>query len=369
MSEESAFKNWINTDVVSLIASEIKAVAPSFNASEFSKISPQLSTLELKNRVLLITDALKVHLPQDYLKALKILVLVIKRDKLTGFTLWPLSEYIGQFGVEHFEESMKAMHLMTQKFTSEFAVRPYFLKDSKLALKFFKKFAKDPNHHVRRWASEGSRPLLPWGLRLPEFIEKPESTLEILELLKHDDELYVRKSVANHLNDISKHNPSVVLTLLSRWVKECPVEHKDKINWIKRHALRTLIKKGDPKALKLMGVSGKTEVSLSKLSLNQKTFKLNDSLVFTFKLQSKASRKQKLVIDYLIGFVKANGSVSKKAFKLKTIDLAAGDLTELKKSHSLKKITTMKYFSGTHTLSIQINGVMVQTIKWNFNIN
>lgn len=365
--EKKAFKEWINQDLVDKLAQEITDVYSTFNSKEFRKVSRMLSQFELKGRVLIITAELKKHLPEEYLKSLEIIINVIQRKNLKGFELWPFSEFIGQFGLNHFNESMNAMYLLTQQFTSEFAIRPFFLKDHQKVLKYFHRWSKDKNLHVRRWVSEGSRPLLPWGLKLSQFIDSPQLTISLLENLKFDEELYVRKSVANHLNDISKHHPDLIIKTLQEWEKSCPKIHIQKINWIKRQALRTLIKKGNLKALKLMGVSSKTEIKISDFKLNQIKFKLNDKLNFEFKITSQSNKEQTLVIDYKIDFIKSNGKLSPKIFKLKTIKLDAKKSLKIKKSHHLRAITTMKYYKGKHKLSIQVNGAICSEVNWDFN--
>jgi 3-methyladenine DNA glycosylase AlkC len=368
MENESAFKNLISPAVVEDLAREIAHVDPTFNRKGFLTVSKELPPLELKARVLAITSALRENLPSDYRKSVKILVDVLERGKLSGFSLWPFSEYIGQFGLEHFDESMDAMYVLTEKFTSEFAVRPFFLKDTAKTLRYFTKWATDPNHHVRRWVSEGSRPLLPWGARLPEFVKDPRPTLKLLERLKYDEELYVRKSVANHLNDISKSHPKLVLETLRTWQKSAPTKHEAKIAWIKRHALRTLIKKGDPGALRLMGVTGEARIRMSPLSLAKEKLKLGEKLEFHFEVRSTAAKRQKLVIDYVIHFVKANGELSPKVYKLKSIDLDPGEKIGIAKNHSLRPITTKVYHSGLHRVSIQVNGKVFSEKKWHFAV-
>lgn len=368
MESENAFKNLINKHVVELMGDEVGSVYPKFNKKEFNKITKELSSLELKARVLLLTKALRENLPSHYPEALKILVKVIEREKLTGFQLWPISEYISQFGLEDFDASMKAMYVLTQRFTSEFAVRPFILKNHIRVIKYFTKWASDKNVHIRRWVSEGSRPILPWGGKIPLFIMDPTQTLLLLDKLKFDEELYVRKSVANHLNDISKNHPSVVVDVLKMWQKSCPPSHQTKLDWIKRHSLRTLIKKGDKKALELMGVTGEAKIIISKINLNQKKYKLNDKLEFSFEVTSTSKTNQKLVIDYAIDFVKSSGKKSAKVFKLKSIELKGKESVAIRKSHSLKPITTMTYYKGVHHLYIQVNGKRMAEVNWPFDI-
>lgn len=364
MDDSSAFKNFINESVAKKISKGISAQYPDFNSKKFLTLVKDLKPLELKARVLLITKHLHLNLPTDYKKSLDILMSAMKEEEMSGFELWPFSEYISQFGLDHFDESMKAMYELTQRFTAEFAIRPFLLKNHTKVLKYFKKWTKDRNVHIRRWVSEGSRPLLPWGQRIPLFVMDPTHTLILLDDLRFDEELYVRKSVANHLNDISKNHPQVVIDVLRMWEKSVPEKHVDKLNWIKRHALRTLIKKGHKGALKLMGVEEGAKVKFSKLAPDKKKYKLNDSLKFSFFVKSESKKKQKLIVDYSIDFIKSNGKLGKKIFKLKTFELEAGEMIELKKAHSLKPITTMKYYSGTHHLTIQINGETMGTFEF-----
>lgn len=368
MENKNAFKHWINHETVATIAHAIESEYPSFNSKEFSKIAPTLKSLELKARVLEITKELKKHLPEDYSKSSNILVGVIQKSKLKGFNLWPFSEYISQFGTDHVETSLEAMEVLTEKFTSEFAVRPFLLQHSQQVLKFLSTRTKHSNVHVRRWVSEGTRPYLPWGQKVPHIAEKPELTLALLEKLKHDEELYVRKSVANHLNDHSKKHPDLVVQTLQRWEKEASTKHKPKIEWIKRHALRTLIKKGHDGALNLMGVSGKVKIKVENLKLSKKAYHLNDKLEFSFKIESQSSKPQKLIVDYGIDFVKSNGTSATKIFKLKTMDLKPKEKITIQKAHSLKKITTMKYYPGKHHVKIQINGQIHAQAAWNFSV-
>lgn len=368
MEKESAFKNFINKQSVQSIANEISKVHPSFKSKEFVQVSKKLAALEFRARAMIISDYLRKTLPEDYPQALKILVKVLRRKNLSGFTLWAFSEFISQHGTDHFDESMYAMYELTQHFTSEFAVRPYFIKDHKKTLSYFHKWAADKNVHVRRWVSEGARPLLPWGLRLHVFKENPELSVALLEHLKYDDELYVRKSVANHLNDVAKFAPDLVLSTLAKWQKECPKEQLDKINWIKKQALRTLIKKGNPKALKMVGAADKVEIALDDFKTSKSAYKMNDKLNFSFSISSKSKKKQNIVIDYVIYFVKANRKISPKVYKLKTFELSPKQTLLIEKNHSLKPITTMRYYGGEHFVALKINGKETEKLKWRFKI-
>jgi 3-methyladenine DNA glycosylase AlkC len=367
MENENAFKNWINPAVVKKIAHLFHGVYPAFSERNFLNISTQLKELELKGRVLVLTKGLRRELPVKFTEAAKIIKKVLMQKQLKGFELWPLSEYISQFGLDHFDESIELMYLLTQQFTSEFAIRPFLQKDPERVLKQFSTWLKDENVHIRRWISEGSRPLLPWGGKIQSFIERP-ATIHLLDALKYDEELYVRKSVANHLNDITKHHPELVLETLKKWIKSSPEQHLDKIHWIKKHALRTLIKQGHTKALGLMGASDKAEVKVSKFKMKKDKFKVGDVLEFQFILESTGKKEQKIIIDYGIGYVKSNGSISTKMYKLKSLNLGSKEIILIKKNHLLKKITTSTFYSGKHELIIQVNGKILKKVHWDFTI-
>ena len=177
----------------------------------------------------------------------------------------------------------------------------------------------------------------------------------------------MRKSVSNHLNDISKDHPDLLIKILKAWNKEAPEIHKAKIKWITKQALRTMIKKGHPGALGLMGVKHGAEVEVSKIKLNQKEYSLGDVLSFEFILESKSKKAQDVIIDYSIGFKKSNGSLVHKVFKLKALTLKAGEKLHVIKSHSLKKITTMTFYPGEHEVQIQVNGKIMKKASWKFH--
>lgn len=367
MENENAFKHMINARVAKSMSSAFKAAYPDFNSKRFEMLIPKLDALELKARSVLLKDGLKVELPESFPAAAKIISKVLRSDRLSGFQLWPVSEYIGECGLNDYEIAFDLMKELTPRFTSEFAIRPFLLRDHKQCLKILSKWTSDSNEHVRRWLSEGTRPILPWGGKVPAFIQDPTLTLPILEKLKFDEALYVRKSVANHLNDISKNHPELVVKILRQWIKDSPQEQLPKIEWIKRHALRVLIKKAHPGALKLMGVGDKSELKTGKLKLSAEVFKLGQVLEFELTVTSTAKKNQKLIVDYLIYFIKANGSLSPKVFKLKSLEIAPGEKIIISKRHPLKKITTMTFYKGKHEVSVQINGKIYAKAPWIFH--
>ena len=360
----NAFKHMISEVVVKKMASALASADKDFDKKTFVSATQKLAPLELKQRVILLREQLKKTLPQSYPKALEILLKSLKFNNLSGFDLWPYTEFIQTYGIGNPKASLEALHEITQLFTGEFAVRPFLREHPQETLKFLDKCTQDENVHVRRWASEGSRPRLPWGEKLHGHIKNPELGIRLLEKLKYDDELYVRKSVANHINDISKDNPDTVLALLKSWQKKAPAEHKAKIDWIIRHSLRSLIKAGNPKALQLIGANLDSKIRLSQFKLRQADLKINETLEFDFIIESEAKKQQKIIIDYAIHFVMANGQHSRKVFKLKNVILKPGEKLKIQKRHNLKPITTRRYNSGVHKLDVQVNGAVLAQKKW-----
>ncbi len=360
----NAFKLKIGKAMLVRIADEISHVYEKFNRKKFLGIEPGLHALELKDRVGHVREGLRSSLPDDYPVAVNILLRSLERERLEGFDLWPYTDFVEKYGSLDPSISLPTLKTMTRYFTSEFAIRPFIIKDERTTLLFLKNCAQDENIHVRRWASEGTRPLLPWGMRLEAFVKDPNPGLEILEILKFDEELYVRKSVSNHLNDISKHHPGKVVQTLKRWKKEAGKVHQKKVDWIIHRALRTLIKKGYRPALDLIGAEKRTAIRVSKIRISKAKVIVGSALAFQFSVRSLTSTPQKLVIDYRLHFLRNNGDHSLKVFKLKSVTLEGGKEVEIKKAHSLKPITTRRYFPGVHFLEILVNGKGYGKSKW-----
>lgn len=327
----------------------------------------KLETLEMKARVQIIRDELRRQLPNDFSKALPLLLLSAQNEKLQGFDFWPYTEFVQTYGLDHPNISLDALRELTKVFTSEWAVRPFIKRYPDITMKFLERSAQDKDANVRRWASEGSRPRLPWGERLQDFVNDPLPTLPILEKLKFDPELFVRKSVANHLNDIAKDHPDYVVDILNRWKSEASVNNLPKIEWTIKQSLRTLIKNGHPHALKLIGAE-KVKIEIHNFKIKQKKIRLGERLEFEMEIHSRSNLDQKLVIDYIVHFVKANNKTASKVFKLKTVQLPPEGILKIEKSHHLKKITTREYYPGLHRLELQVNGVTSNNQDWILDI-
>ncbi len=364
MENEDAFKHKFGRDLLVRMADSIQQVYPSFEHHRFIQLFPKLKGLEMKARVRFLRDELVKLLPSNYPQALAVLLDSTAAGKLRDFDLWIYTEYIQTCGLEHEAVSLEALKKLTTLFTSEWAVRPFLRRSPERTLKFLLACTTDKDERIRRWASEGSRPRLPWGERLHEFIARPESTLPILEALKFDDALFVRTSVANHLNDLAKDHPGQVLQLLKRWRTEAGKMHGLKIEWIIKRALRTLIKEGNPAALKLIGVDAEARIKVQDFTVAPKAITLGERLGFTLELVSLATTPQKLVVDYVIHFVKANGQTTPKVFKFKVLELPAGRTMRLQKTHHVKPVTTRRYYPGKNVLELQINGKSFGKKDW-----
>lgn len=361
----TAFKHWIDVALLRRMATALSSAHRGFEARSFLELADHLEPLELKQRVCLVREGLRARLPIEFPSAVAILLGSLKHKNLTGFDLWPYTEFVQTYGLEHFDESMNALRELTKLFTAEFAVRPFLRLYPERTLLRLSEWANDKDIHVRRLVSEGTRPRLPWGERLGHFIKNPALTLVLLEQLKHDPELYVRKSVANHLNDIAKDHPELVVKTLKRWLaRSTDADQLKRIQWIRGRSLRTLIKQGHPGALGLMGFRTDAKIRLKGLTLNKKKYRIRETLEFQFELVSRSRKEQKLVVDYVIHHVRGNKGRTPKVFKLKNVTLMPGESLRITKKHSLKPITTRRYYSGKHLLEIQVNGKILSGSEW-----
>lgn len=364
------FKNMINSNVALQTSKAILRNYPDFNQKSFMKgMEASLTPLELKDRVIFLAMRLKEHLPADMKKSLKILKGATKQNEkdsvgLSGFSVWPLTEFVARFGLEEFDLSMEVLKEMTKVFTAEWAVRAFFVHDEKRTVKFFESWVTDKNEHVRRLVSEGSRPLLPWGQKLHSFVKDPMVTWDLLEQLKNDESEYVRKSVANHLNDHSKNHPDLVVKKLLQWKKD----HSDNknVDWVIRHATRTLIKKGHQKAFLLHGVeSGLVEVVTSKVIT--KKVELGSALQVEVEFKNMGKKKLKIILDHEIHLLKSNGTHNVKCFKGKSVELAPQEQKKMSFNIPLKPVTTRTYYSGKHYWNIKVNGKSEERLAFTLN--
>lgn len=347
----NAFKLLINQQVLEKYFSDF------LSRAQIQALNKQMSNLELKDRVRFVATHLNEHLSADYVKALQELLKITHTQNMNGFELWPATEFIQKYGLSHIGESLQAMYELTPRFTAEFSIRPFINQYGKDIYSRLSSWKSDPNEHIRRWLSEGTRPRLPWGEKLAGAIKDPKLGLDILEDLKFDSSLYVRKSVANHLNDITKDHPDLVIATLQRWSKQVPATYKKEFQFIVHRALRTMIKNGHPKALVLIGVQANAKTfKISKFKIGPEKLRVGQSLEMNFEIENLTSKKQKFVVDFVIYFQKSNGALSPKVFKLKSGFLEARQKMKVVKKQSFKKVTTRKFYPGLHKVSLKING-------------
>ncbi|GAB4446589.1 MAG: DNA alkylation repair protein [Chloroflexi bacterium OHK40] len=271
-----------------------------------------------------------------------------------GWYLMPVAAFVEHYGLEHVDISLQAMHAITQRHTAEFAIRPFLLRYPEQTLATLRAWAHDPSFHVRRLVSEGTRPRLPWAARLPAFVADPTPVLELLETLKDDTSAYVRKSVANNLNDIARDHPERVLATLTRWQRGASDERR----WVIRHALRTLVKQGHPEALRLLGADA-PEVELIALELTPTALRIGETLRIAVTLRSTAATPQHLIVDYVLHLPGARGRTRRNVFKLRSQTTAGGETLRLVKRHSFAIVSVRRLYPGRHRIAIQVNGVVL----------
>lgn len=340
------------------MAQEIAKFDKKFDAYAFVKDSTKnISKLEMKERVVQISENLHKHLSGTYKKNLETLLKTLKNNKSTGidnFILWPYTHYIETEGLDEFEASMKTLYEITKNFTSEFGVRPFFNRYPEKVYTLFNEWTADPNEHVRRWVSEGTRPNLPWGMKIDHLKKNLKKNIQLLDKLKNDPSLYVRTSVANHMNDISWLDPDLTVRTLKKWNKA----NTNEMTWIVKRALRNLIKQGHPEALRLLGYDSNVNSSVSSVKLSKSKIHEGESFELSFNLKNTDSQIADFMVDYSIHYPKANRNVSKKTFKLKSLKLDPQEDIKICKKISFKKVTTRKHYPGKHLVEVQVNGLV-----------
>jgi 3-methyladenine DNA glycosylase AlkC len=346
-----ALKDMFNKKFYNRLALEFTRADKNFPAEEFIKdVTGGLDEMSLNQRLRHTTVTMKKYLPADYKRSLDIMYEVIPGFK-SHYTCFIFPDFVGQYGHDHVRLSLHALKEFTKFGTSEFAIREYLKRDLQGTLKVMNKWADDKNVHVRRLASEGSRPRLPWSFSLPGIMNNPELTRPILEKLKGDDELYVKKSVANHLNDFSRTSTDWMLNLIGGWDKK-----DENTAWIIKHASRTLIKKGHPGSLAIFDFEKNVKAELKSFKLKSAKISLGEDLQFSFDLVSEKSKPQKLVIDYVIHYAKKSATGGRKVFKLKELELKPGNTISISKTQSFKDLSTRKHYEGKHAVEIMVNG-------------
>lgn len=356
------FKNKFNKSLIKKYESLLKNNT-NFNKKKYYNLLVTLETLEMKERVKLIKNALLLgfenHSYKELIKELDVMV-----QGLTGFEVWPISQIVEDHGINFDKDlniTFRLIEKITTNFTAEFLIRPFLIKYPEYTFEKIYKWSESQNEHLRRLASEGTRPNLPWGQKLPMIKDFLPKNIEILNKLKFDDSLYVRKSVANHLNDISRIDEALFFRTIKAW-------KRDKISpQIIKQALRTKLKEGSREALEILEIKDHKNIEISELKINPKKIELGNNLEIFFKLKNKAKKEEKALIHFNLYFLKNNKKHSLKSFKIKEVKIKGLEQIEISKSFPIKKVTTRKYYSGVQFFELQINSTKSEKIKFQLN--
>ena len=360
-----------NKQKVELIAGQIKSVHPDFECKKFTaKVVRKFSELELLERLYWIRDCLREHLPKDYRQAVTIILKSLPPeldqkntdDDYGDFIYGPHGAFVAEYGCskKDLQFSLKALREMTKRFSVEFPIRSFINAFPEETMAFLGQCAKDKNYHVRRLASEGTRAKLPWAKNVVIDHKEP---LPILGILFDDTTRYVTRSVANHMNDISKVDPGLVIDTLKLW-KKSGKQNAAEMNFIIKHSLRTLEKQGHSGALKLLGYTA-AKIEVNKLKLATLEVTIGSALEFSFSITSTANKPQSLLIDYHLFFRKANGELAPKTFKITKTTINPGETLKFNKRQLLRPMTTRALHTGNHEIELQINGTTYPRKKFN----
>lgn len=336
----------------------LQKVVPTVEPAEFKRLifAEGWEAKELKERMRHTAQVLHHFLPQEFPTAVWLILQTIERLKQEQFPVRHVEfmffpDYVELFGLEDLETATMAMEQITQFISCEFAVRPFLLKYPQQMMAQMLAWSTHEHHAVRRFSSEGCRPRLPWAMALPFLKKDPEPILPILENLKNDSSEFVRRSVANNLNDISKDNPELVLELLAQWKGQTP-----ETDWVVKHGCRTLLKQGHTEVLKYFGYEGDAQLALQDFKVLTPEVALGKDLLFSFLLQNISDLPQKVRLEYGVYFQKANKSLARKVFKISEREFAPVEKVTITRKQSFKYISTRKYYPGPHRVSLIVNG-------------
>jgi 3-methyladenine DNA glycosylase AlkC len=379
-----AFKHLLNPPLVRAAAEVLQRAADAqglnFDAALFARLACEgLDTREMKARSDHIATALQACLPGDFDAACRLIEAALApppaedvpatgdaarlAQGLQGWILWPAGEFVARQGMAQPERALRALHALTQRFTAEFAIRPFIVQHPALVLATLQRWCSDASPQVRRLVSEGSRPRLPWGLRLQALVRDPSPMLPLLQALQDDPSETVRRSVANHLNDIAKDHPGLLADWLETHLPDAPPARRALL----RHASRTLIKQGDVRVLHAFG-PGQPLRGTATLTVSPAALRLGGALDVCVTLQSGATKPQRLAVDYVLHHVKANGRTTPKVFKGWQLELAPRETRQLQRQHALRPISTRRYHSGLHGVTLQVNGQALAEAQFHLQV-
>jgi 3-methyladenine DNA glycosylase AlkC len=350
----------ISPDSIRQLAAILQDTSPSTSRWQtVADSSTTFGSLGLSERARTVGDALLADSGLDYPHLAGAVRKALRREDLTGWMIWPVTEAVATAATasgttEHFDDGLALLAQLTPRLTGEFALRTFLNTDLERTLATASTWTGSPDPAVRRLASEGTRPKLPWARQVPELNRNPRATVPLLAELHTDTSADVRRSVANHLNDISRLDPHLAAETAAQWMDHPAASTTPALV---RHAMRTLVKKGDPKALELVGFHGNREnLQVTGPLLTDTAIPVGGTLTFTALIKNVSDQPVSLAIDYVIHHKKANGKLAPKVFKLTKRDLAPGESADLARRHSFRPISTRVYYPGTHAVQLQVNG-------------
>ncbi|CAA6828479.1 MAG: DNA alkylation repair enzyme [uncultured Sulfurovum sp.] len=375
MAEKYSMKDDLyNLEKVTKLAAEIKVVYVDFNQEVFVQSTVEkFPDLELKERMFHIRDRLVEHLPSDYEEALGIIIKALppeldaskKDDDFGDFIYAPYGEFVTAYGCSevYLDISLKALREITKRFSVEFAIRDFINTFPKETYLMLEACSNSSHYHERRLASEGLRLKLPWAKKIDIDYR---NNIALLDNLYMDDTRFVVRSVANHLNDISKIDLPLVLETLKRW-KDSGKQHEKEITFLINHALRTSIKNGDEETLNFLGYRSNPHIFVEHFTLKSDKINIGEAVEFTF--QVDASKHEKLILDYIVYFRTKKGTLNPKVHKLKKLVIGMDESVVLSKKHLFKaNMSTRTFYEGEHSIALQINGKIYETRTFNLTI-
>ncbi len=362
-------KNVYNQQFLEDFTSAVTQVVPCMDKASFIKavFDEAWQEMELKHRMRHLAMTLHGFLTDNYPENASLLIGIVKQLlnnglKENSFEYMFLPDYIEVYGLEHYDDSIRAIEYITQFTSCEFAVRPFIIRYQDEMVKQLQKWAHHQHPMVRRLASEGARPRLPWAMAIPAFKKNPTFVIPILEHLKNDEAETVRRSVANNLNDIAKDNPEEVIKLAKQW------KGKTKgTDWVVKHGCRTLLKQGNPEVMQLFGFSPLDDIKIMNFTIETPRVAIGNDLTFSFDLLNQHADARLIRLEYGIYYMKSNGTLSRKVFKISEKEYDGMSKTPIIRNQPFKVITTRVLYPGTHQVSIIVNGQ--ELVKADFEVH
>ncbi|MDJ0924112.1 MAG: DNA alkylation repair protein [Acidimicrobiia bacterium] len=360
MGDAPLLKDFIDRESVAAVARAVSTAAGGLNEDEVvgQVLDDEWEDRALKQRIRHIAVTVRAFLPEDYGQALTIMRAAAQVVDAGWMSVWAFNDFVEEYGVDQPDLSLPALEQFTKLASAEFAVRPFIARYPDRMAAQMLEWARDEDPLVRRLASEGFRPRLPWGMGLPALKQDPSPILPVLAELRQDPSEDVRRSVANNLNDISKDHPELVVDLLAVWGDGTP-----EMEALTKHALRTLLKKGHPGALQLLGF-GAADVNVDEVVVTPAQGRIGEHVTLEFTVTSTAADTQLLMVDYAVVFQNVSGTGSRKVFKGTVADLGAGESLKLRRKMSLAQQTTRRIIPGPHSVDVQVNGAVLASAQF-----